>query len=133
MQNIQTVFMGITKWFWGDMDNLYMALIAVLIVEVITTALRAIVEHKTYINTKYISIRIMLFLVVGLGNIIGSCMSQWGADALLRQSAILFYMVYEFQVFIENADAIGFPVPKFFTDFFIRLNKEDKMNREKED
>lgn len=132
---MKSVFMGMIKWFWGEMDNLYMALIAVLIVEAITTVLRALVEHdaKTYINTKYISIRIMLFLVVGLGNIIGACMSQWGADALLRQSAILFYMAYEFKVFISNADAIGFPIPEIFTDFFDKLSKKDEASKKKED
>lgn len=120
---------GTLGWFLGGLDGFLYALIAFVVADYITGVLRAIVEKKlsSRIGAHGIAKKVVLFLVVGIGHLIDTYLLS-GTGAPLRTAVIFFYIANEGVSLLENATAIGLPVPEKLKDILAQLH--DRKERE---
>ena len=119
---------GTLGWYLGGLDGFLYTLIAFVIVDYITGVLRAIVEKKlsSQIGAHGIAKKVALFLVVGIGHLIDTYLiSSTGAP--LRTAVIFFYIANEGISLLENATAIGLPVPEKLKDVLAQLHGKDEQ------
>jgi len=127
---VQTAFAGIggfLGWYLGGLDGFLYALIAFVAVDYITGVLRAIVEKQlsSRIGAHGIAKKVAIFLVVGIGHLIDFYLL--GSDgAPLRTAVIFFYIANEGVSLLENATAIGLPVPDKLKDVLAQLHGKDE-------
>ena len=92
---IQFVFTAVGGWlgyFLGGCDGLLYALIAFVVIDYITGVMCAIAEKKlsSEVGFKGICRKVLIFLLVGIGNIID--VQVMGAPGVLRTAVIFFYL-----------------------------------------
>lgn len=127
---VQTVFAGIGGffgWYLGGMDGFLYALITFVAVDYITGVLRAIVEKQlsSRIGAHGIAKKVAIFLVVGIGHLIDFYLLG-GDGAPLRTAVIFFYIANEGVSLLENATAIGLPIPDKLKDVLAQLHGKDE-------
>ena len=125
----QTAFVGLGAllgWYLGGLDGFLYALIAFVVVDYITGVLRAIVEKKlsSRIGAHGIAKKVAIFLVVGIGHLIDTYLIG-GMGAPLRTAVIFFYIANEGVSLLENATAIGLPVPDKLKDVLAQLHGKE--------
>lgn len=111
----QTAFAGIggvIGWYLGGLDGFLYALIAFVVVDYLTGVLRAIYEKRlsSRIGAQGITKKVAIFLVVGIGHLVDFYLLG-SEGAALRTAVIFFYIANEGISLLENATAIGLPVP----------------------
>ena len=127
---IQLVFTAVGGWlgyFLGGCDGLLYALIAFVVIDYITGVMCAIAEKKlsSEVGFKGICRKVLIFLLVGIGNIID--VQVMVAPGILRTAVIFFYLSNEGVSLLENAAHLGLPVPEKFTVVLKQLHeKSDK-------
>ena len=92
---IQLVFTAVGGWlgyFLGGCDGLLYALIAFVVIDYITGVMCAIAEKKlsSEVGFKGICRKVLIFLLVGIGNIID--VQVMGTPGIHRTALILFYL-----------------------------------------
>jgi phage-related holin len=102
---------GVLGCFFGDINSLFYALVAFVVLDYITGILLAIHDKKisSEIGFKGISKKI-------------------GAGSSLRTLLIMFYLSNEGFSILENASSIGLPVPQKLKNVLQNLNDSDKTN-----
>jgi toxin secretion/phage lysis holin len=110
-------------WYLGGLDGLLYALIAFVTVDYLTGLLRAIVEKtlSSRIGATGIAKKVAIFLVVGIGHLIDAYLLG-GAGSPLRSAIICFYIANEGVSLLENATAIGLPVPVQLKNILAQLH-----------
>ena len=111
---IQLVFAAVGGWlgyFLGGCDGLLYALIAFVVIDYITGVMCAIADKSlsSEVGFKGICRKVLIFLLVGIGNIID--VQVLGAPGVLRTAVIFFYLSNEGVSLLENAAHLGLPVP----------------------
>jgi toxin secretion/phage lysis holin len=125
----QTAFAGIggvLGWYFGEPHGFLYTLIAFVAVDYLTGVLRAIVEKQlsSRIGSKGIAKKVAIFLVVGIGHLADVYLLGGGASTL-RTAVIFFYIANEGISLLENATAIGLPVPDKLKDVLAQLHGKD--------
>jgi toxin secretion/phage lysis holin len=128
---IQTVFAaigGYIGWFLGGVDGFMYALITFVVIDYITGLMVAVLERKlsSEVGFRGIFKKVMIFTLVGIGNIIDVHLIQNGSA--IRTAVIFFYASNEGISIIENSAKIGLPVPQKMKDILKQLNKEENKN-----
>ena len=111
---IQLVFAAVGGWlgyFLGGCDGLLYALIAFVAIDYITGVMCAISDKtlSSEVGFKGICRKVLIFLLVGIGNIID--VQVIGSGSVMRTAVIFFYLSNEGISLIENAAHLGLPVP----------------------
>ena len=111
---IQLAFAAVGGWlgyFLGGCDGLLYALIAFVAIDYITGVMCAIADKSlsSEVGFKGICRKVLIFLLVGIGNIID--VQVLGAPGVLRTAVIFFYLSNEGVSLLENAAHLGLPVP----------------------
>lgn len=129
---IQTGFVasgGLVGWYLGGVDPSLYTLLAFVVVDYITGVLRAVNEKtlSSRIGTKGITKKVLIFLLVGVGHMLDV---QLGTGNVLRDAVIFFYISNEGISLLENAVAIGLPVPEKLREILQQLHekKEETEN-----
>jgi toxin secretion/phage lysis holin len=119
-------FGGFLGWFMGGLDGLLYALIAFVVVDYITGVLRAAVERKlsSRIGARGIAKKVAIFLIIGVANVTDIYLLNNGSA--LRTAVILFYCSNEGISLLENATALGLPVPEKLKKILSQLRKKDE-------
>jgi toxin secretion/phage lysis holin len=117
---------GFIGWYLGGLDGFLYALIAFVVVDYITGVLRAVVEKNlsSRIGAHGIVKKVAIFLVVGIANLIDAYLVE-GTGAPLRMAVIFFYIANEGVSLLENAAAIGLPVPKKLKEILAQLHGQE--------
>lgn len=118
-----SVFLGgVLGWFLGGFDTLIYALIAFVSIDYITGVWLAVMEKKVSsdIGFKGISRKMMIFILVALGNIIDQLVI--GNGSALRCMLIMFYLSNEGISIMENAGKMGLPLPQKLKEVMQQLN-----------
>ena len=128
IQAAVTAIGGALGWYLGGLDGFLYALITFVVVDYITGVLRAIVEKKlsSRIGAHGIAKKVAIFLVVGIGHLIDTYLLG-GQGAPLRTAVIFFYIANEGISLVENATAIGLPVPEKLRDVLAQLHGKDEQ------
>ncbi len=113
---------GVLGWFLGGFDTLIYTLIAFVSIDYITGVWLAVLEKKVSsdIGFKGISKKMMIFVLVSLGNIIDQLVI--GNGSTLRCMLIMFYLSNEGISIIENAGKMGLPLPQKLKEVLQQLN-----------
>ena len=128
MKNLQLIFAtigGAVGYFVGGLDGFMYALLIFVICDYLTGVMCAIVEKNlsSNIGFKGICRKVLIFLMVGIGNILDTHII--GTGSTLRTAVIFFYISNEGISLLENATRLGLPFPQKIKDVLEQL-KEDK-------
>jgi toxin secretion/phage lysis holin len=117
-------FGGVLGWLFGGFDSLIYAVIAFVAIDYITGVLVAIQNKKvsSEIGFKGISKKVMIFLLIAIGNIIDKYIITTGST--LRTMLIMFYLSNEGISIIENAGNIGLPLPQKLKDVIQQFSSD---------
>lgn len=131
---IQFVFAAIggwLGWFLGGCDGLLYALIAFVVVDYITGVMCAIADKSlsSEVGFKGICRKVLIFLLVGVGNILD--VQVIGSGSVLRTAVIFFYISNEGVSLLENAGHLGLPIPAKMKEVLEQLH--DRAENGKED
>ena len=122
---------GILGWFFGGLDGYIKVLIACTVIDYITGICKAGVEGEISSKMAFSGIarKITMFLCVGLANIIETHLLPDKPG--FKVAIILFYIGNEGISIIENADALGVPIPKFLRGRFLEFTKKNQQETSK--
>lgn len=121
---------GFVSWFFGQNDGLLTALVVFVIADYFSGVLRAIVEKKvsSTIGSKGISKKVVIFILVGIAHMVD--VEVLGAGDVIRNTVIFFYLSNEGISMLENAAALGLPVPERLRNILIQLRKKSEGDTE---
>ena len=102
---------GWIGWALGGMDGFLYALIAFVVADYITGVMRAILDKRlsSAVGAKGIFKKVLIFVMVAIGHILDTHLI--GTGAAIRTAIIYFFISNEGVSLLENAAAIGLPVP----------------------
>ena len=132
---LRAAFTGIGAglgYFLGGCDGFLYALIAFVIIDYLTGVMCAIVDRKlsSSVGFKGIFRKVLIFVTVGIGHTLDTQILGGGSDTL-RTAVIFFYIANEGISLLENAAAIGLPVPDKLKDVLAQLHgKSEGMGGE---
>ena len=131
---IQLIFTAVGGWlgyFLGGCDGLLYALIAFVVIDYITGVMCAIIsrELSSAVGFKGIFRKVMIFLLVGIANIID--VQVIGTGAVLRTAVIFFYISNEGVSLLENAGHLGLPIPEKIRTVLEQLHDRAEKEEEK--
>ena len=133
---IQIIFTGVGGWlgyFLGGCDGLLYALVVFVVVDYITGVAAAFIEKRvsSAVGFKGIIRKVMIFVLVGIGNIIDTEVIQSGSA--VRTAIAFFYLSNEGISILENASVIGLPIPKKLREVLQQLKKDAGETEEEEE
>lgn len=131
---IQLIFTAVGGWlgyFLGGCDGLLYALFAFVVIDYITGVMCAIInrELSSAVGFKGIFRKVMIFLLVGIANIID--VQVIGTGAVLRTAVIFFYISNEGVSLLENAGHLGLPIPEKIKTVLEQLHDRAEKEEEK--
>lgn len=124
LKYIFTSIGGFIGWFLGGVDGFMYALVIFVVVDYITGLMVAILEKQisSKIGFRGIFKKVLIFILVGIGNIIDICILKNGSAT--RTAVIFFYISNEGISILENGAKIGLPIPDKLKDVLKQMNKE---------
>lgn len=126
---IELIIATLGAWigfFLGECDKLIIALVVFIIADYLTGVMRAIIEKRlsSEVGFRGICKKVLIFVMVGIANVLDT--KVIGAPGVLRTAAIFFYISNEGISLLENAVAVGLPVPEQIREVLEQLRKEKK-------
>lgn len=120
---------GVLGWLFGGFDSLIYALIAFVVLDYVTGVLLAIHEKKisSEIGFQGISKKVMIFILVAVGHVIDQYIIGTGSS--LRTMLIMFYLSNEGISILENAGAMGIPLPQKLKDVIQQFSKNSPSKK----
>ncbi len=102
---------GWLGWYLGGGDGLLYALITFVVADYITGVFCAVADKKlsSAVGFKGIARKVLIFMLVGIGNIVDVYVIKQGA--VVRTAVIFFYISNEGISLLENAGHLGLPIP----------------------
>lgn len=122
---------GLLAWFFGGLDGFIKVLIAFSVIDYVTGVSAAYVrrELSSAIGFKGIAKKVMIFCFVGIAHVVDKHML--GDTATLRTAVALFYIGNEGISIVENAKAMGVPIPEVVYEKLHGLTKEGTTQKKK--
>ena len=119
---------GALGWFLGGMSDLIYALIIFTILDYLTGFARAAMarELSSRVGARGIVKKVGIFLIVGVAHL--ADVYLLGDSGALRSAVIFFYLSNEGLSIIENADALGVPIPGKLTEFLAKVHDQSDTN-----
>ena len=111
---VQFIFTALGGWigyFLGGCDGLVVALVVFVVADYITGVMCAIAERKlsSEVGFKGICRKVLIFIMVGIGNILD--VQVIGSGSVLRTAVSFFYISKVGVSLLENAGRLGLPIP----------------------
>ncbi len=121
---------GWLGYFLGGCDGLLYALIAFVVIDYVTGVMCAIInrELSSAVGFKGIFRKVLIFLIVGIANIID--VQVIGTGAVLRTAVIFFYISNEGVSLLENAGHLGLPIPEKIKTVLEQLHDRAENGKE---
>lgn len=112
---IASTAVGIFTFIYGNIDNIFYALVALIIVDYLSGVVSAIIEKKLSSAVGFVGIlkKVVILCVVAVGSM---CDKLTGSGDTFRNMVCAFYIANEALSIIENAGRIGLPIPKKILD-----------------
>ena len=124
-------------YFFGEVNGLIHALIAFAIIDYITGMFKSgkKKELSSRIGFEGIKRKVTMFLLVGVANIIDKELLSGliGSSELLHDLVIWFYLANEGLSILENAVAIGLPVPEIMKNKLLEFRNAHNGTKRIED
>jgi toxin secretion/phage lysis holin len=116
---------GFLGWFLGGPDGFLYALVAFVVLDYLTGVLCAVADRKlsSEVGFKGIFRKVLIFALVGVGNIIDS--QVLGDGGAVRTAVVFFYLSNEGVSILENAGHLGLPIPEKLKAVLEQLHSRD--------
>ncbi len=117
---------SLATYLFGGWSALIQILVAFVVIDYVTGVLAAAYHGKldSNIGLKGIAKKVFIFVIVACGHFVDGAM---GTNNIVRDAAIYFYIANELISILENAGAIGLPVPD------VLKNSIDRLKSKKQD
>ncbi len=133
-RNFEAIYAAIIAcigYFFGEVNGLIHALVVFAIVDYITGVFKSSKDNtlSSRIGFEGIKRKVTMFLLVGVANILDKELIRefTGSNELVRNLVIFFYMANEGLSILENAIAIGLPVPERLKNMLLEFrDRKDK-------
>lgn len=122
---------AVVGFLYGEINGLFIAIIALMALDYITGILCA-VSTKTLsseVGFKGLVKKLMILVIIAVAHLVDAYII--GTGSALMSAVILFFAANEAISIIENAAALGLPVPKKLRDVLEQIR--NKENESKED
>lgn len=115
---------GILAYLWGPWDALIIALIVCMAIDYLTGVIKAWCnkELSSTIGFKGLGKKVIIFGLVALATMIDRIVPA--ANQAIRAAVIMFYIANEGLSILENAGALGLPMPKALKSALKALRKD---------
>ncbi|MBE6861549.1 MAG: phage holin family protein [Ruminococcus sp.] len=126
LQSLSAAVCGVCGFLWGQPDGLLYALIAFMVLDYLTGIASAWLRCELSSGVGFVGIakKVYIMALVAVGHILD--VHILGGGAVCRSAVIGFYAANEGISILENAAAIGLPLPKRLTKALEQLkNKEE--------
>lgn len=125
---IQLCFAALGGWigyFLGGMDGTLYALLAFITIDYVTGVMCGISERvlSSEIGFRGICRKLIILILVGVGSILDR--NVIGADGVLRNVVIFYYLSNEGISILENAGRLGLPIPEKLKVVLEQLKEEE--------
>ena len=120
------IIVGILGFLFGAGTPLLYALLGFIVIDYVTGVMRAGVEHKlsSEVGAKGIIKKVVIVLIVSVAHLVDAAVIKEGNT--MQCMVAFFYLANEGLSILENAVALGLPVPKGLEKMLIQLR--DKEN-----
>ena len=121
---------AVLGFMYGEVTGLFWALIAFMALDYITGVVVAIIEKRlsSEVGFRGLAKKFLILVFVAVGHIADTYIH--GGTPAAMSAVMLFYMANEGISIIENAAALGLPVPKKLKDIMVQLKKESESEEE---
>ena len=125
----KTVFAAIgaaMAYIWGPWDALILVLIAFVVADYITGIIKAASLGKldSSVGFKGLAKKVMILVLVGIGSLLDKVIPA--ANNAIRAAVIMFYIANEGLSILENAGALGLPLPSILKKWLLKLNETNE-------
>lgn len=130
IQAVLTALGGFLGWFLGGTDGFLYALLTFVVIDYITGVMCAIADKtlSSEVGFKGISRKVLIFLLVGVGNILD--VHVIGSGSTLRTAIVFFYLSNEGISLLENSAHLGLPIPEKLKDVLQQLHGRSEKEEE---
>ena len=111
---MSSMICGFAGFLWGSLDGLLAALIVFMILDYLTGIAVGIMQKQISSKTGFIGLlkKGIILAIAAVGHILDT--QIFGGDSSLCRSAVIgFYLANEGISILENAAALGIPLPEF--------------------
>ncbi len=124
-KKIMAFFCTVISFLFGDIDGMFIALAALIVLDYISGVIAAVIEKRlsSAVGAKGIAKKVFMLLIVALANIID--INVIGGHTL-KTVTVVFYLCNECISLIENAGRIGVPVPAKLMQVLEQLKEKDR-------
>lgn len=126
LQLVTGAVCGVCGFLWGELDGLLYALIAFMILDYGTGLAVAILQKKLSSSVGFVGIakKVFIMVLVAVGHILDA--HVLGGGSFCRHAVIGFYLANEGISILENAVALGLPIPKKVKAVLVQLKSESE-------
>ena len=126
----KTIFAAIgaaAAYLWGPWDALILVLLAFVATDYATGLINAFVRHEADSAVGFIGLakKVMIFVLVAVGALLDKIMPA--TNGAVRAAVCLFYVANEGLSILENAGALGLPLPSILKKWLVKLKEADDV------
>lgn len=118
-------------WFFGGLDALITAILLLSLIDFISGILAAAIKGEglqSKIGFRGIAKKVMMYLLIAAAHVIDGVL---GTTAVVRDGAIMFFIVNEIISLFENAGKLGVNVPPIFANTIESLRQKNSNEDDK--
>ena len=116
---------GFFAYLFGPWDALIIVLVAFVVMDYITGFISAASQGKldSSVGFKGLAKKVMIFALVAVGSLLDKVIPA--ANNAIRAAVCMFYIANEGLSVLENAGALGLPLPKTLKNWLVKLKEID--------
>ena len=121
---------AVLGFMYGEVTGLFWALIAFMALDYITGVIVAVIEKRlsTEVGFRGLAKKFLILVFVAVGHIADTYIL--GGTPAAMSAVMLFYIANEGISIIENAAALGLPVPKKLTSIMEQIKNKSESEEE---
>ncbi len=121
---------AVLGFMYGEVNGLFWALIAFMALDYITGVIVAIIEKRlsSEVGFRGLAKKFLILVFVAVGHIADTYIL--GGTPAAMSAVMLFYIANEGISIIENAAALGLPVPKKLTNIMEQIKNKSESEEE---
>ena len=121
---------AVLGFMYGEVNGLFWALIAFMALDYITGVIVAIIEKRlsSEVGFRGLAKKFLILVFVAVGHIADTYLL--GGTPASKLAVMLFYIAIKVISFIENAAALGLPVPKKLTNIMEQIKNKSESEDE---
>ncbi len=121
---------AVLGFMYGEVNGLFWALIAFMALDYITGVIVAVIEKRlsSEVGFRGLAKKFLILVFVAVGHIADTYIL--GGTPAAMSAVMLFYIANEGISIIENAAALGLPVPKKLTNIMEQIKNKSESEEE---